>query len=38
MGKQAVLSDSRWKTKHDIMAELASPSEALSPAEAAVTV
>jgi flagellar assembly factor FliW len=23
MGKQAVLSDSRWKTKHDIMAELA---------------
>jgi flagellar assembly factor FliW len=23
-GKQAVLSDSRWKTKHDIMAELAS--------------
>ncbi|MDR0399368.1 MAG: flagellar assembly protein FliW [Treponema sp.] len=27
-GKQAVLSDSRWKTKHDIMAELASaPSE-----------
>ena len=22
-GKQAVLSDSRWKTKHDIMAELA---------------
>jgi flagellar assembly factor FliW len=24
MGKQAVLSDDRWKTKHDIMAELAS--------------
>jgi len=23
MGKQAVLSDDRWKTKHDIMAELA---------------
>ena len=23
MGKQAVLSDTRWKTKHDIMAELA---------------
>jgi flagellar assembly factor FliW len=23
MGKQAVLSDPRWKTKHDIMAELA---------------
>jgi flagellar assembly factor FliW len=23
-GKQAVLSDSRWKTRHDIMAELAS--------------
>jgi flagellar assembly factor FliW len=23
-GKQAVLNDSRWKTKHDIMAELAS--------------
>jgi flagellar assembly factor FliW len=23
-GKQAILSDSRWKTKHDIMAELAS--------------
>jgi flagellar assembly factor FliW len=23
-GKQAVLTDSRWKTKHDIMAELAS--------------
>jgi flagellar assembly factor FliW len=26
-GKQAVLSDSRWKTKHDIMAELSSPAE-----------
>jgi flagellar assembly factor FliW len=24
LGKQAVLTDSRWKTKHDIMAELAS--------------
>jgi flagellar assembly factor FliW len=24
MGKQAVLSDARWKTRHDIMAELAS--------------
>jgi flagellar assembly factor FliW len=24
MGKQAILSDDRWKTKHDIMAELAS--------------
>jgi flagellar assembly factor FliW len=23
-GKQAILTDSRWKTKHDIMAELAS--------------
>jgi flagellar assembly factor FliW len=23
-GKQAILNDSRWKTKHDIMAELAS--------------
>jgi len=23
MGKQAILSDDRWKTKHDIMAELA---------------
>jgi flagellar assembly factor FliW len=23
MGKQAVLTDTRWKTKHDIMAELA---------------
>ncbi|GHU06229.1 flagellar assembly factor FliW [Spirochaetia bacterium] len=23
-GKQAILSDTRWKTKHDIMAELAS--------------
>jgi flagellar assembly factor FliW len=22
-GKQAILSDARWKTKHDIMAELA---------------
>jgi len=22
-GKQAVLSDTRWKTRHDIMAELA---------------
>jgi flagellar assembly factor FliW len=27
MGKQAVLSDSRWKTKHDIMEELSSHSE-----------
>ena len=26
-GKQAVLDDNRWKTKHDIMAELSSPSE-----------
>jgi flagellar assembly factor FliW len=26
-GKQAVLSDARWKTKHDIMAELAAPQE-----------
>jgi flagellar assembly factor FliW len=33
MGKQAVLSDSRWKTKHDIMAELSSPSESASPPE-----
>ena len=24
-GKQAVLADNRWKTKHDIMAELSSP-------------
>jgi flagellar assembly factor FliW len=24
MGKQAILTDDRWKTKHDIMAELAS--------------
>jgi flagellar assembly factor FliW len=23
MGKQAILTDDRWKTKHDIMAELA---------------
>ena len=29
-GKQAVLSDSRWKTKHDIIAELASPAESSS--------
>jgi len=26
-GKQAVLTDIRWKTKHDIMAELSSPAE-----------
>jgi len=27
-GKQAVLTDSRWKTKHDIMAELAATGNA----------
>ncbi|MCL2043107.1 MAG: flagellar assembly protein FliW [Treponema sp.] len=31
-GKQAVLADNRWKTKHDIMAELSSP-ESSSPSE-----
>ena len=34
-GKQAVLSDSRWKTKHDIMAELSALSEPASPPETA---
>ena len=33
-GKQAVLSDNRWKTKHDIMAELSSLSETPSLQEA----
>jgi flagellar assembly factor FliW len=28
MGKQAILSDARWKTKHDIMAELAATGNA----------
>jgi flagellar assembly factor FliW len=34
-GKQAILSDARWKTKHDIMAELSSPSQSPSPPELA---
>ena len=33
-GKQAVLSDNRWKTKHDIMAELSSLSETPAPVAA----
>jgi len=28
IGKQAVLSDSRWKTRHDVMAELAASGKA----------
>jgi flagellar assembly factor FliW len=35
MGKQAILSDARWKTKHDIMAELASLAEPASLSEPA---
>lgn len=40
-GKQAVLSDTRWKTRHDIMAELASapaPAAASAAVSAAVPV
>jgi flagellar assembly factor FliW len=36
-GKQAVLADARWKTKHDIMAELSSPAESAAPQESAIT-
>jgi flagellar assembly factor FliW len=27
-GRQAILSDARWKTKHDVMAELAAANAA----------
>jgi flagellar assembly factor FliW len=36
-GKQTVLSDTRWKTKHDIMTELSARSESASLSESAAT-